>query len=116
MSDGQGSTWWRPSRLDDIHATPDRVLTLFRHYRMGQIAREHPFDWWRPAGTREFAHLYPASFEGVPVLPARCNQPVPEGDMERTGGQHQCPRCHAIAEPRSREAAPGTLRFVPEME
>jgi hypothetical protein len=118
MSDGQGGTWWRPSRLDDVYALPDSVLTMFRYYRMGQLARENPFDWWRATdtGKPEFAHQFPASFTGVPESPARCGAAAPQGAVERTGGAHPCPRCHAIAEPRESSGAPGSMRFVAEME
>lgn len=113
MSDGSGGPWWRPARLDDLYATPDRVLTLFRYYRMGQIARERPYDWWRATGTGrpEFDHQYPVTFAGLPDAPARCGQQPPAGDAERTDGQVPCPRCYAVDNPHAPPPA-GVMRFV----
>ena len=33
--DGMGGTLWHPSRLEDIHALPPRVLALYFAYRAG---------------------------------------------------------------------------------
>lgn len=76
---------------------PDRVLTLYEFYRMGQAARSNPWDWQRPAGTREMAHQYPVSFSGSPEERARCGRaPDPTvTEWERTGGKYPCSACRA---------------------
>lgn len=43
--DGMGGIWWKPARLDDIHALPPRVMRLLMAYRAGtsyQATREAP--------------------------------------------------------------------------
>lgn len=40
--DAAGSPLWRPSSLQDIYDTPDRVLRLYLAYRAGQASRAQP--------------------------------------------------------------------------
>lgn len=117
MSDGNGGPWWRPARLDDVHATPDRVLTLFRYYRLGQLARDQ-FEWWRASdtGRPELSHLYAVTLAGPPESAARCGKPAPAGAAERTGGEGPCPFCYRIENPHSGPGQVGTLRITADQE
>ena len=88
------SILWHPSSLQDIHDVPARTLLLFDFYRMGMVARLHPWSWWRAKGKRTMCHQYTTDWQAKPLLPARCG--VDEGTaLERYDIGH-CSRCEGL--------------------
>lgn len=107
---GEGGILWHPSSLDDIYDVPSRTLILFDFMRLGAVARQQPWTWWRVAKTRSTAHQYMTDWMTRPQIPARCGF-EPKGDLER----HElakCAKCEKLDQGEPEPEATGTVAGV----
>ena len=109
---GDGSILWHPATLQDIYDIPSRTLLLFDFYRVGTIARQQPWSWWRPRDKRVIAHQYMTDWQGHPVPPARCGFEPEEGEKLERYEIGKCARCERMDRGEAPEQATGTVAGV----